>query len=79
MFGSFWAQIHTNCFQSYQIAVLAAGELKHAEPKEGVGWWGVARKKAGVAEEVRRRSVFDTALIPQLSVKPFQRRNDTGF
>lgn len=32
----------------------------------------------GVIEEMRQRSMFDTALIPLLSVKWFQHCNNTG-
>lgn len=61
--------------QSYQIPVLAPGEFKHIVPREGGGKGGEGGR---VIEEVRERSMFDTALILLLSVKCFQHSNNTG-
>lgn len=61
--------------QSYQIPVLAVGEFKHIVPREGGGKGGGGGR---VIEEVRQRSMFDTALILLLSVKRFQHSNNTG-
>lgn len=71
---------HTNnrAAQCYRISVLAQGKFKHMVPREGgvrgydneVGT-GLCVCVCGgwVMEEVRQRSMFDTALILLLSVK----------
>lgn len=47
--------------------------------RRGGGGEGGGRGGGGrVKEEVRQRSMFDTALIPLLSVKCFQHSNNTG-
>lgn len=42
------------------------------------GRWKSRSGRRGVIEEVKQRSMFDTALILLLSVKRFQHRNNTG-
>lgn len=77
---------HTNnrAAQCYQISVLAQDKFKHMVPGEGgVEEGGCVRMRRGgagegVIEEMRQRSMFDTALIPLLSVKWFQHCNNTG-
>lgn len=54
---------------------LALGGFKDRLP-EGRG--GGGRRWEGVIEEVKQRSMFDTALILLLSVKRFQHSNNTG-
>lgn len=65
-----FTQTHTA--QRYQIPVLAPGRFELRVPIERAGGGGE------VVEEVRLRSMFDTDLNPQLSVRPFQSSNNTG-